>query len=180
MGTPAVSPDGKTLLVTVIGSQGGHVWQKPFDPLGPLQAFIFTPGAVFEGFARFSRDGRWIAYMVQDKSGVKEVWVTSRQPHGARQQVSTNGGQAPVWNPAADELFYQGPRTLMSVKFVNGRPSAPVEMFPMESSAANASMYDVAPDGDKFLVVERDRSDLQPSQLYMLLDWLEGLTSARK
>ncbi len=34
-----------------------------------------------------------------------------------RWQISTDGGEWPLWNPAGDELFYRGPTGVLALAF---------------------------------------------------------------
>src|SRR5262249_39412833 len=55
--------------------------------------------------ARFSPDGRWIAY-VSDESGQREVYVGAFDGSGEKRRVSTSGGLAPRWRRDGKEIFY--------------------------------------------------------------------------
>jgi Tol biopolymer transport system component len=138
-GTPALSPDGTVLLLNVAEGNEYHVWEKRLSPAGPLRPLVRTPGVAFEGNARFSPDGAWVAYM-SSAGGINEIWVRAYAVDGARHQVSTDGGKGPIWHPRRNELFYQGPRGMMSVAFVNGRPGVPVQLFPMEATGPPPGM----------------------------------------
>jgi len=169
------SPDGKSMLVTVTESGGAcYICEKRLDPPGPLRPFSRTPGAVFEGFARYSPDGRWVAYMV-NITGTNEVWVKDRQPNGQARQLSTDGGWSPVWGRRGDELFYRGKRGMMRVAFAEGRPGAPTQLFPMETPTGNSGMFDLDPNTGRFLTVEADQSAERPSQIYIVQNWFETL-----
>jgi WD40-like Beta Propeller Repeat len=56
--------------------------------------------------ARFSPDGRWVAF-VSGLSSQSDVYV-QEFPAGARHQVSTAGGTNPRWRRDGKELFYVG------------------------------------------------------------------------
>jgi Tol biopolymer transport system component len=55
--------------------------------------------------ARFSPDGRWVAY-VSDESGRAEVYVQSFPTTGGKRQISTGGGGQIQWRRDGKELFY--------------------------------------------------------------------------
>ena len=65
--------------------------------------------------ARFSPDGRWIAYNDLE-SGRFEIFVVPFPPTGERFKISTSGGVQPEWRGNGRELFYVDPLgTLMAV-----------------------------------------------------------------
>ncbi len=68
------------------------------------QPFLRTP--FNESAARFSPDGRWLAY-VSDESGRYEVYVQPYPGPGGKRQISTEGGTEPVWSRNGRELFYR-------------------------------------------------------------------------
>ena len=175
---PAVKPpDGRVLLFNSPEPAGDyHIWQKSLDPLGPPRPFVHTPSVTQETAAAFSRDGRWVAYMSNEGGRALDVWVKPF-PDGERVQVSTGGGANPVWNPAADEVFYQTPTSLMSVRFANGRPGRPVALFALRPGATGSYTYQfsVSRDGSRFLLFESSESASQPPLIYVLSNWLEPL-----
>ena len=61
-----------------------------------------------------SPDGNWIAY-ASDETGQPEVHVQRFPGLGAKEPISTDGGQQPLWSPDGSELFYRGPRGMMAV-----------------------------------------------------------------
>jgi Tol biopolymer transport system component len=66
-----------------------------------------------------SPDGRWVAY-VSEISGQDEVYVTSYPEPGRRVQVSTVGGQEPVWSPRGGELFCREGGQLVAIRHSDG------------------------------------------------------------
>ena len=99
------SPDGKHLAFSERDATGlKNVYLLPADGDGKPAAFVETP--FDESDASFSSDGRFLAYM-SDESGRYEIYVQPYPGPGAKTQVSTEGGQFPIWNPADRELFYR-------------------------------------------------------------------------
>jgi serine/threonine-protein kinase len=123
-----------------------------------------------------SRDGRWLAY-VSNESGTSEIHVRPFPDTGARRwQVSVGGGTEPVWSRDGTELFYRGTtnyvaaRVATSPEFsVRGRE----DLFPVErfQSGAGHPMFDVHPDGDRFLMLLR--GEAEPSALILVRNWLD-------
>ena len=110
----------------------------------------------------FSSDGRFLAYM-SDESGRYEIYVQPYPGPGAKTQVSTEGGQFPIWNPADRELFYQveaerdGDVRLMAVQYgIDGDtflPEKPSELFRGPFAMGPRAEYDVSPDGERFVML---------------------------
>jgi Tol biopolymer transport system component len=71
---------------------------------GAPQALFAT--AADEINARFSPDGRWLAY-ASDQSGVYRVYVLSMAHPESRWQVSAAEGFIPPWSPKTDQLFFR-------------------------------------------------------------------------
>ena len=93
--------DGSLLV-----NAGSDVWTVATDGATPSTAFLAGPSV--ERDARFSNDGRWIAY-VSEESGRPEVSLRSRSGIPNRVVVSSNGGDQPVWRRDGRELFYVTP-----------------------------------------------------------------------
>jgi dipeptidyl aminopeptidase/acylaminoacyl peptidase len=67
-----------------------------------------------ESDAKFSPDGRWMAY-VSNEPGQPQVYIQSFPERGFKQQVSTAGGIMPRWSPDGKELLYYELPNLMVV-----------------------------------------------------------------
>ena len=64
---------------------------------------------------QISPDGRWMAY-TSDESGKYEVYVRPfPEVDKGRWQVSTSGGDSPLWSPDGRELFYRNGDAVMAV-----------------------------------------------------------------
>lgn len=124
--------------------------------------FTFARSESFnETQAQLSPDGRWIAY-TSNESGRDEVYVQAFPSGGSKRQVSINGGVMPRWRRDGKELFY-----LAATQFLTAVPvvdSASLELgrqvplfrtrLIVEGSESNGlpTKYDVAPDGQRFLL----------------------------
>ena len=112
-----------------------------------------------EGDARFSPDGRWVAY-VSDESGRSEVYVRPFAESGqaVKRQISTAGGVSPRWRRDGKELFYLAvDKRLMAVPVQIGatfEAGTPAALFQVEVPAAfdGYDQYDVTSDGQRFLI----------------------------
>jgi serine/threonine-protein kinase len=174
------SPTGEHLLVsTRRESTGGDV--DLFDvkdrSLRPLLASRFEESA-----ASFSHDGRYIAY-VSDESGQPEVYVQPFPGLDARTQVSTHGGQEPVWSPRGDALFYRAGGQVMAAAvatdppFSADRPRALFKDVYARRGAHGLADYDVSQDGER-LVMIRERQQDGGGQIRLVLNWFDELLRA--
>ena len=171
------SPDGQLLAFHHNHpSTQRDIWVvRPSDR--KAQPFLQTPFT--EGGATFSPDGRWLAY-VSNESGRPEIYVQPYPGPGGKWQISVDGGTEPVWGRNGRELFYRSGNKMMAVEtmtkpsFSAGKPRMLFEgrylanVFP----AMNAA-YDVAADGQRFLMVKRGEE--VPSQINVVLNWFGEL-----
>jgi Tol biopolymer transport system component len=75
---------------------------------GDRDAFRFLSAPFWSGAARFSPDGKWIAY-TSNETGRYEVFVRPFAGAPATEgsiQISDGGGDYPVWRPDGHELYY--------------------------------------------------------------------------
>jgi Tol biopolymer transport system component len=176
----SVSPDGRWLLFTRQAMQTGNdLWLLPLQGDRTPRAFVVTPFA--EAVARFSPDGRWVAYQ-SNETGRFEVYVVPFPGPGGKWQVSTEGGERPVWARNGRELFYRDGERVMVVAvedgptFVAGQPRAlfqgPFETVPQ--GGLGGITYDVAPDGKRFLMIKR-AEEMTDRHIYWLTGWSSEL-----
>ncbi len=180
------SPDGKSLVFyDISAATGNDIWVLPMEG-DPRQAgaagrkpqvFLRTP--LGELSPTFSPDGRWIAY-ASDESGRFEVSVQPFPGPGAKTQISTEGGVEPVWARNGRELFYRNGDKMMAVD-ITTQPSittgSPRLLFEgrYEFSGNGDSGYDVAPDGQRFLMIQPVEPEQPATQINVVLNWFEEL-----
>ncbi len=179
----AFSPDGTTLLFMDI--QDGR-------DLGVLAVDDGTSTLLVEGEflaqnGSLSPDGRWLAYQ-SNESGRMEVYVRPFPDADAgRWQVSSGGGIWPLWNPAAQEIFYVGPRGLTTVAFDTEQtftPGTVTLLFDTTPYVTGQTLYRraaVSPDGQRFLMIKlevdpvTDDSSGGQDQIHVVLNWFTEL-----
>ncbi len=172
------SRDGRYLLfMTDGGATHQDVWV--YDSARRAStAVIATP--FNESGARFSPDGKWIAY-VADETRRAQVYLRSFPDGATKIHVSTDGGVQPQWRRDGKELFYLAPdSTLMSVE-VQARGTglaigAPRPLFVTNTEPLTVirNVYTPSVDGQRFLLM----SPLVPrgtSPLVGVLNWTAGL-----
>ena len=149
----AASPDGKFLAFADWGATA-HMDVYTVALTGEAKPRSFLHSAGDNTAPAFSPDGKWLAYE-STQSGRNEVYVTPFPAGGAQYQVSTNGGERPVWRRDEKEIFYRENLTLMAVELNSSagtiRLGAPKALFEVASRSLARHWYDVSPDG-RFLV----------------------------
>jgi serine/threonine-protein kinase len=173
------SPDGQVLIFdyrTNNGSAGVAMLPAGSDAK-PVQ--LVGPPA---GNASLSADGRWLAYSSAER-GQNEVYVQPFPVTGAKYQITTTGGQDPVWSPDGKQLFYlSANRQIMAVdvqtqpSFSNGKTTP----LPIENIIdPGPRSYDISPDGKSFIVMlprsDADSNKYPSEQINVTLNWLEEL-----
>jgi serine/threonine-protein kinase len=170
------SPDGDVLLY-VTSAAGWDILALTLPERRTLP-FVQTP--FLEGVPQFSPDGRWVAY-TSDEFGRQEIYVRPYPGPGGKWQISTDGGQEPVWNPSGRELFYRSGNTMMAVDvtttpvFAAGRPR-PLFTGNYVLAPTTFPNYDVSRDGRRFLMIQPStRADATPAQIVVVLNWFDEL-----
>jgi roadblock/LC7 domain-containing protein len=153
------SPNGEFLVYISPSAPGGSydMWTLPLSGDRTPRPFMQTP--FNEGFAaRFSPDGRWIAYP-SDESGRSEVYVAPFPADPSRKRrVSTAGGTTARWGQDGREIFYYEPASgrLMSVPLTYGAGDVNVgiakPLFRVRRVPLWGMWYDMTRDGQRFLV----------------------------
>ena len=172
-------PLGWSGTTLILGQVGGTVGLLALES-GQGQA-----EPLFDEFgfrAAVSAAGQWIAYNAAP-SGTVETWVRPLSDQdGRRLQVSQGGGISPAWSPTGTELFYRTfDDEMMSVK-LNPDTFALMDrqvLFVGSYLTANGRMYDVAPDGGRFLMVKpTGTAEVLESgdNVQVVTDWFEELT----
>jgi Tol biopolymer transport system component len=181
-GTPIDwSPDGRFLLFRTVDPVTNHdLWALPLQGNG--QPFSVVRTRFVEAFGQFSPDGKWLAYQ-SNESGRPEVYAQPFLAPGQKVTISVNGGAQMGWRRDGRELFYLGrDRRLMAVpirpaadgnNLEVGEPvplfTAPVaEIVPLRSGYYLS--YDVAPDGQRFLMMTVAEEPTIPP-ITVILNW---------
>jgi hypothetical protein len=129
-----------------------------------------------------SPDGQWLAFV---SSG--NISVQPFPGPGLRRQVVEGGGD-PVWSRDGRELFFRSRRGssqnpaggpvgdgIFSLPFDSARGVAtgpPIQLFRarIASSPGTVPSYDVAPDGQRFIVVKASDEEFAPPRLNVILN----------
>ncbi|HEV8336157.1 MAG TPA: protein kinase [Candidatus Polarisedimenticolia bacterium] len=193
----ALSIDG-TRSWPIIDSKSDFIWPMaswrdvllywPEDAAKPFDGELYSIAAAGRGkptlfakiksedfflSAQFSPDGRFVAYTAGE-TGRNQVYVAAYPQPGGRWQVSQGGGRQARWNRNGRELFYIDPGNfLVSVEIIPSaagfQTGSSRKLFQFHG-ASGLWPYDVAPDGNRFLVTVPREEDLA-SPVTLITDW---------
>ena len=170
----AVSDTRGLLALTEIGPSSFHTAMLSMRD-GTLNVKVknaWTPS--------LSPDGRWFAY-TSNEAGRYEIYVRPTSGGEGRWQISTEGGVEPVWSASGSELFYRHGDHVLAVDvvtnstFEHGKPRLLFEgRYALGDVKDDTRAYDVAPDGQRFLML---RPETQPptGHLKVVLNWYDEL-----
>ena len=194
--TPQMAfPDGRVLVritASDIAPRGVISILPSAKGAKPEPVFATLPAA--QTSAEISPDGHWIAYQSPEGSLRDEVHVRPfPNTDGGHWQVSSGGGDKPVWDRSGRELYFHGVGAagsrLMRVDvqpwraggpFVYGTPELlfDVTKYTLASIGRN---YDVSPDGKRFLLIKPAGADNTTSQsLTIVTGWFDELRARAK
>jgi Tol biopolymer transport system component len=161
-----MSPDGRRLLIQqTLAPVGRRIRALDLNAAGNAverEAVLIAHATSPE----ISPDGRWLAYQ-SNESGQDEVYVRPfPSVESGRVLISTAGGTRPAWVPKGNELLYVDAKGLLTAVplQVSGstlKPGLPVTVSRTVYFAGVSALgvtalrgFDVAPDGQRFLMIK--------------------------
>ena len=151
------SRDGTRILYQEGVAPRRDVW---YLTLPERQPTAYLRGEFDEYEARFSPDGRYVAY-VSNETGRAEIYVRAFPDARGKRQLSAGGGMAPRWSRDGRELFFVGPAHSVNVVSVRTEgsfsASVPRVLFTSDMRANEVSTltadgwFDTI--GSRFLIV---------------------------
>jgi Tol biopolymer transport system component len=154
-------------------SRTNRIWVLPL--FGDRKPFPYLQTDYQENQPRLSPDGRWLAYR-SNESKRDEIFVVSFPEPGGKWQISTDGGQAPVWSRDGRELFYySADNKIMAVEIKPGAQfqfGVPKALFEIRISTGNTS-FEVSKDGRFLLPALVEQETSKP--MTVVLNWPEML-----
>jgi serine/threonine-protein kinase len=191
----AIAPGHKLLVLFQAPRDGaGFGQQLAVASLGANDWPVKQPKVILSGKASFfgaevSPDGRWMAYH-SNEAGRNEVYVRPfPDVEGGRWQISSGGGSRPAWSRSGGELFYldadnllvSAPISATGATFSAGviKPILP-RAYLAGASARGLDLrsYDVAPDGQRFLMVKEPSARPNPNDtgsLMVITNWFDEI-----
>jgi Tol biopolymer transport system component len=171
------SLDGKFILYESVDPKTKFdLWVLPM--FGDHKPTPYLQTESNETHARFSPDGRWVAY-ASDESGRSEVYVQSFPATGGKWQISSGGGDQPQWRRDGKELFFVAADGKLMAAEVNpgastfqaGVPQPLMGLHvPTIGITSIRNYYLVAADGKRFLIVN-SMDDAASFPITVILNW---------
>jgi len=192
------SGDGKTLIginSSMLSESSSTPVQRSVDiaalPVeGDGKVKLLLKESYSEIHPQVSADGRWMAY-TSNESGKNEIYVRSfPNMDEGRWQVSTSGGDKPLWSRDGRELFYQNGDAIMAVTVKTEpafSPGTPRILFrgAFATGIPRGNSWDISSDGKRFLMMKPAAQTTEtepaaplfepPRRINIVLNWLEEL-----
>ena len=177
---PTWSPDGQSIVFAQLNAKtNADLYLMSAQGDKKLEPFLQTN--FIEAQARFSPNGRWIAY-VSNETGQFEVYVAAFPLAGGKVPISIGGGSQPHWRADGRELYYYAPnRKLVAVEVSSDGPTFQVGVsqalfdiriggMGLDQIFPGNSYYTPARDGTRFLVPSVPESPV-PQPINVIVDW---------
>ena len=171
------SPDGRWLLLEVADPKRRSDVVLVDLTTGSAKPLLSTD--FNESSGRVSPDGKWIAYL-SEESGRREIYVQPFPNLGEKIQISTNGGEQPVWSRDGHRLFFRTETAFMSARIESSggaiQASVPAALFPdtyMRPQAVNHTTYEVFPDGSLLVFAAPPTTTKGGGALIAVFNWLD-------
>ena len=151
-----------------------QLWVLPLS--GDRKPFPFVQGNFGAASARFSPNGRFVAYN-STETGRAEIYVQTFPQHTGRWEISTAGGMQPMWRRDGKELFYlteDGKLMAVDVNTTSATFQAgiPRELFQAQLVPLSywRNIYVPSPDGQRFLMLT-PASETKPAPITVVVNW---------
>ncbi len=173
----SVAPDESTVFFcTQAEPSQFDIWRLTLTSKSEAEPWLATPSS--ETSPGFSPDGRWVVYQ-SDDSGRDEIYVRPYAGSSGRHQVSTQGGSWPRWSRDGKEIFFASQGSLWSAA-VRTSPTfdagPPRKLFDLSDELlTNLEFYDISPDGQHFVMIQKDPFELRPLDLVVVPGWVEEM-----
>ena len=173
------SRDGRYILYGVVDPKTSwDLWTLSLDD--PSKPVPFLQTNFDERGAKFSPNGRWVAYE-SNESGANEVCVRAFPVTAGKWQISITGGEQPRWRRDGKELFYiSTDRKLMSVEVNTDGATfehrAPTVLFGTRVGGIDTpgDYYSVTADGQRF-VLNNLVAEAANTPITVVLNWTVDL-----
>lgn len=170
-----LSADGRYAIYDNSGSSSSkELWVLPL--VGERKPFVFVQGDFGAFSARFSPNGRYVAYS-SNETGRLEVYVQTFPQQTGKWEISTSGGAEPMWRRDGKELFYLAPDDKLmavAVSAVSGAFQAgiPKDLFQAQLMPISywRNIYDASPDGQRFLMLV-PANEAKPAPITVVVNW---------
>jgi Tol biopolymer transport system component/DNA-binding winged helix-turn-helix (wHTH) protein len=175
----ACSPDGRFLIFQRGDQRRFDLWMLSLSSEHKASS-LFDKSDITRTYPQISPDGRRLAY-TSDESGHDEIYVQPFPALGDKWQVSVGGGKEPRWSSDGHQLFFRQGDRMMAVD-VQTKSTLKAERAHLlfEGSYARSGFwtnYDVAADGQRFVMLREEDEARANSVLRVVLNWADELES---
>jgi serine/threonine-protein kinase len=159
--------------------------QRPNDPktrvdiwVLPLtgdkkEPFKYLDTEFNEEYAKLSPDGRWLAY-TSDESKRREIYVQTFPMKGGKWQISTGGGEKPVWSRDGKELYFiSADQKMMAATILGGAQFASVPKALFDVRTVTSAWFDVSKEGRFLIPTLVEQAATVP--MTVVVNWQAGL-----
>jgi serine/threonine-protein kinase len=174
----SVSPDGKRMVFAEIHPlRKRDIWLMNLDGDRKPQPLLTTDADEYG--ARFSPDGRWLAY-VSNETGRDEVFIRGMSEGGGRKQLTSEGGSRPVWSADSRSIYFlKGDQLAVVTLDSQGNPtSRDHALFTVPSYQGlrvdGPDYFDIMPDGQHFVFLMMQVSSTA-THYNLVLNWFNEL-----
>jgi hypothetical protein len=134
------------------------------------RAIVQAPAGAMVRFPSLSPDGRFMAY-ASNESGRMEVYVTQFPGPGGKWQVSTRGGDEPLWSRNGREIFFRDNAYVVAARVATTPTFSVMTRAPLFEDTymrGNTVNWDVMADDQRFVML---RAADQSAQLVVATNW---------
>jgi hypothetical protein len=131
--------------------------------------------------ARFEREAKALAAL----NAGQQIYVQAFPSLAGRWQVSRGGGSAPRWSRDGRELFYVSGDQMFAAPIQQEptfSPGEPRPLFRIEHPGSSewSDIYDVAPDGKRFVVLVRQKDSTKAPRIDVILNFGKRLAEGAR
>ena len=171
------SPDGRYLLTERYVNGRGEIWLLPLTPGETARSLLTSANAQgLQSSGQFSPDGKFVAFTMAAASG-PQVFIVPFPSGNGMWQVSVDGGHWPRWRRDGKELYFVSLRNVLMAVDIHekgdsvgvGRAIPLFSFRPGKVYRVGMIGYDVAPDGQRFLL--NAAADQNSRPLTLVLNW---------
>jgi serine/threonine-protein kinase len=171
----SVTPDGRKLIARQItpDDSASIYFAVSLDEEvrhAPPERIFQSPYQVTS--VQVSPDGRLMAYQ-SNESGRSEVYVTPFPGPGPRIPISSSGGSSPRWGDHGELFFVDAGGWLIAVE-IQSNPTLRVGQHRALFEGATGG-FDLAAGGQRFLMPKPILADPKPSELHIVVNWVDDL-----
>jgi WD40-like Beta Propeller Repeat len=172
-GRPA---DGKTLFYIEVDSKSSSdIYGLPFgEPVADRKPVPLVMTAASERWPMLSTDQRWLAYESTTERGPSEI-ILRPYPNVNSAIHPVTIGAKPRWAPDGRAIYYWRDSRMFRVSVTKSphfKSGNPEEIITGVLPITNGDLYDIAPDGKRFVVAKTDEGPLL-RQYRLVVNWIE-------